>query len=260
MKKYYFILLLIILMVIQVFIFSNNARTIHIIVALADNEHQGIVPVPSALGNGDDPSRNLYWGALYGVKTRFSDNKDWKLIESQKKINDVILSRLIFKHKKENIYLICDAYRGSEIKQAILDFLDYAAGKEIKNITLGIAMNEKIVAGGGAELIIYAGHNGLMDFNISKCPVLNKKNNKAVVILCCWSKEFFKENIEKAGAFPLLWTTERIAPEAYTIEAVTKAWIERKTNDDIQLEAVKAYSRFQKCTLDAAKKLLVTGF
>ena len=40
-------------------------------VALADNDHQGIVPVPRQLGDGDDPANNLYWGARYGVKTYF---------------------------------------------------------------------------------------------------------------------------------------------------------------------------------------------
>jgi len=39
----------------------------HVVVALCDNVHQGIVPVPRALGNGQDPSSNLYWGARYGV-------------------------------------------------------------------------------------------------------------------------------------------------------------------------------------------------
>jgi hypothetical protein len=39
------------------------ARLVHVFVALADNAHQGIVPLPKALGNGDDPGRNPYWGA-----------------------------------------------------------------------------------------------------------------------------------------------------------------------------------------------------
>ncbi len=46
-------------------------RTVHVFVALADNQHQGIVPVPARLGNGDDPEHNLYWGSAYGVKTFF---------------------------------------------------------------------------------------------------------------------------------------------------------------------------------------------
>ena len=43
---------------------------VHVVVALCDNEHQGIVPVPATLGNGQDPRNNLYWGALYGVRTQ----------------------------------------------------------------------------------------------------------------------------------------------------------------------------------------------
>jgi hypothetical protein len=37
--------------------------TIRVFVALADNAAQGILPVPAAIGNGDDAQRNLYWGA-----------------------------------------------------------------------------------------------------------------------------------------------------------------------------------------------------
>ena len=50
-------------------------RTVHVFVALADNQNQGIVPVPAALGNGRDPQRNLYWGAAYGLKTFFKASK-----------------------------------------------------------------------------------------------------------------------------------------------------------------------------------------
>jgi hypothetical protein len=46
-------------------------RVVHAFVALCDNKHQGIVPVPAILGNDDDPKNNLYWGAMYGVKTFF---------------------------------------------------------------------------------------------------------------------------------------------------------------------------------------------
>lgn len=41
-------------------------KTIGVFVALADNASQGIVPVPAAIGNGDDPERNLYWGTAGG--------------------------------------------------------------------------------------------------------------------------------------------------------------------------------------------------
>src|SRR3712207_6590162 len=50
----------------------NPGKVIHVLVALCDNENQGIVPVPAFLGNGEDAPRNLYWGAAFGIKTFFS--------------------------------------------------------------------------------------------------------------------------------------------------------------------------------------------
>jgi hypothetical protein len=34
-------------------------RVVHVIVSLADNRYQRIVPVPAAIGNGDDAGRDL---------------------------------------------------------------------------------------------------------------------------------------------------------------------------------------------------------
>jgi hypothetical protein len=57
---------------------TNSAKVIHVLVALCDNENQGIVPVPAFLGNGEDTARNLYWGAAYGVKTYFGKSANWQ--------------------------------------------------------------------------------------------------------------------------------------------------------------------------------------
>jgi hypothetical protein len=35
-------------------------KTIGVFVALADNKHQGIARVPAAIGDGEEPERNLY--------------------------------------------------------------------------------------------------------------------------------------------------------------------------------------------------------
>jgi hypothetical protein len=56
----------------------------HVFVALADNAHQGIVPVPAVLGNGDDPERNLYWGAAFGVRTFFKKSAEWKEVAHER--------------------------------------------------------------------------------------------------------------------------------------------------------------------------------
>src|ERR1700741_56402 len=36
--------------------------TIHVFVAMVDNEHQDVQPVPAKIGNGEDLENNLYWG------------------------------------------------------------------------------------------------------------------------------------------------------------------------------------------------------
>jgi hypothetical protein len=59
---------------------NGPTRTVHVFVALADNQNQGIVPVPARLGNGLDPDNNLYWGAAAGVKTFFTRSPDWRVI------------------------------------------------------------------------------------------------------------------------------------------------------------------------------------
>src|SRR5947207_15427790 len=100
----------------------NDVDVIHVFVALCDNEHQGIVPVAPSLGDGDDPARNLYWGAAFGVKTFFAKSRDWQLVATISNPRAAILERLVFKHSRKDAYLVADAYRGREIKQAITDF------------------------------------------------------------------------------------------------------------------------------------------
>jgi hypothetical protein len=75
---------------------QNPGRVIHVLVALCDNVNQGIVPVPAHLGNGEDPIRNLYWGAAYGVRTYFSKSPYWQKIAEIDTPRDIILQRLVF--------------------------------------------------------------------------------------------------------------------------------------------------------------------
>src|SRR5689334_5354147 len=77
----------------------NSVPVIHVFVALADNVNQGIVPVSATLGNGDNATTNLYWGAAFGVRTFFTKNKDWELISVTSSPSATIIERCIFKHR-----------------------------------------------------------------------------------------------------------------------------------------------------------------
>jgi len=70
---------------------------VHVFVALADSEHQGIVPVPARFVNGLDPEHNLYWGAAAGAKTFFARSSEWALLSCGQKSKTAVLERCIFK-------------------------------------------------------------------------------------------------------------------------------------------------------------------
>jgi integrase len=142
---------------------------VDVFVALADNAHQGIVPVPAALGNGDEPQRNLYWGAAFGVKTFFRKSAQWKQVAHSSASPAAVLERTVFQHVSGNAYLVADAYRGIQIKQAIADFFESAAGIHTQPaIQAKQADGKEIQLSPSADLTVYVGHDGLMDFALDK--------------------------------------------------------------------------------------------
>jgi len=243
---------------------KNSATVIHVFVALCDNVNQGIVPVAPALGNGDDPQRNLYWGAAFGVKTFFARSRDWQLVESRtpgSKSPTVVLERSIFKHRTRNAFLVAEAYRGLYIKQATQDFLAAAAGTPEESIE--VAVNGKwlpIYPGGSADLIAYVGHDGVMDFQLASVPVKRDEEQREAIILACASKNYFAAPLKATGAKPLVWTTNLMAPEAYILAAAIDGWLNHEGDEQIRMRAAKAYSQYQHLSLQSAGRLFATGW
>lgn len=66
-----------------------------------------------------------------------------------------------------------------------------------------------------------------------KTPVDSIKKRE-IIILACYSKHFFGPHLSPTGASPLLWTSG--------------------------LMALEAYSQYQRCSVKAAKNLLVEGW
>lgn len=239
----------------------NPMPVIHVYVALCDNVNQGIVPVSASLGNGDNPATNLYWGAAFGVKAFFSKSSDWQLVAEIPGPSPAILDRCIFKHKKHEIFLIADAYRGKEIAQATWDFLEAASGGpgnviEVKQEN----KTTRIDSAGSAELLVYIGHDGLMDFTLKSTPTARDERRRRAIILACASKQYFSKILERTGATPLLWTTNLMAPEAYILSAALDGWISRESDEQIRMRAAQAYNKYQHCGLKAANNLFSTGW
>jgi len=236
---------------------KNEVKTIHVFTALCDNRYQGIVPVPKAIGNGQNPNTNLYWGCGYGFRTFFKNSKEWKLLETRKD-SVVILERLVFKHVTKNYYLIADAYDGQYIKQCTKDFLNSSCGNQKDTLQLN---GKTLGIGGNASLLAYVGHDGLMDFQLSETYSNADNKKRDVIILACYSKHFFSPHLKAANINPLLWTTNLMCPEAYTLhDALVEYVVNGGSNETVRDKAAAAYAQYQKCSLKAAKGLLVTGW
>lgn len=240
----------------QITCHDTAIKTIHVFVALCDNQYQGIVKVPDRIGNGQDPENNLYWGNKYGVKQFFKKSNEWEFVKSIK-VDTLILERVIFKHNKSNYYLIADAYNGKYIKECTEHFLYGASGlvKDTLHTMQGI-----IGIAGNAALLGYVGHNGLMEFGLE--DKFNNHDNKKrpCIILACASKPYFSPFLERAKAYPLLWTTSLMCPEAYTLHDAISGFIYNASEEQINRNAANAYAKYQKCSFEFASDLLVSGW
>jgi hypothetical protein len=215
---------------------------IYVVVSLVDNVSQGIVPVPAKIGNGDDPRNNLYWGAAYGVKTFLSKADGWRQLGCEKDISDTILERCQFAWK-DKLTVTADAYRGSRIDQAMLDFMQQAATPP--NATK-------------REMVVFIGHDGLMDTQnqpIIKSFPKHAGHDKQAVVLACLSDEFFSEHLHAAGSKPVVTTFSFMAPEAYVLEAVARGFANQASEAELRNSAGLAYAKYQRISAKAGKSV-----
>jgi len=258
----------------------RDYKVVHVFVALADNQNQGIVKVTPALGNGQDPGGNLYWGAMYGVKTFFSRSPHWRALRTERSADagDPVLERAVLKSAgAPPVYVIAEAYDGAQMKAALTDFLDAAAGTSAVGFRVPDPAGAFFLhAGGQADMVCFVGHNGLMDIqldwqprgrepNVSHAVALASEGQpgfvaplippRVAVVLACKSQPYFTEPLRKAHCLPLLTTTGLMAPEAYTLDAIIRSWAAGDSQDTILSKAAEAYAKYQKCPLPAARKL-----
>jgi hypothetical protein len=209
-------------------------KSIGVFVALADNAHQGIVPVPAAIGNGDDPERNLYWGTADGLRGIFDKSKEWRLAEKSDRPADAdILRARTYRHVASGAVLHARAYRGAAIERCIRDF-------------------ESAIQTNAFDLVVFIGHNGLMDFELP-VPARTARPTHAAdcVVLCCKSEAYFKSRIESAGGRPVLLTTQLMYPGAFILHAVADGWLKGATLADLRARAGAAYATNQKLSIKA---------
>jgi hypothetical protein len=215
-----------------------RSADIRVFVALADNKTQGIVPVPAKIGNGDDSAHNLYWGCDEALPPVFRASADWKFNGREPGAKPAIIERVRFAHKSGRWQLIADAYRGSAIRECTVDFFQALTGDE---------PTEHL------PLVAYIGHDGLMDFALPENAVLQRGPGRQAIVLCCLSERFFGPHLEKAGARPLLATTQLMYPGGFILRDVLAGWTRGETPAQLHDRAAAAYARNQGISVKAAR-------
>lgn len=216
--------------------FTCNAlsapKRVHVFVALADNEHQGIAKVPAKIGNGDDAGSNLYWGTTDGFKSVFGRSKAWKLETTENNPTAEILERRSYSHTSEDCVLVAEAWRGRNIHQCLEAFFACLRGRQ-------------------SDLTAFIGHNGLMDGPVAVSP-LETTNTTDAIILCCLSARWFKPHLEALKVSPVLTTEQFMYPGSFLLRDALEVWLRGGSRSDIRLAAARAYATNQKISVKAA--------
>jgi len=235
----------------------------HVIVALCDNLHQGIVKAPKGIGNGQDPRANLYWGAGYGVRSYFSRQAGYSLRQhtySGQVLDKIVLAKeLPGSGHQVKLVVVAEAWDGSAIAPAISRFLRLAAGYDAESIASPVAGQAAIAAGGDAAIIAFVGHNGLMDFAAPCCPEARRgAAPRSSIILACASQQYFSDLLRAGGSHALLLTTGLMAPEAYSLEEALRTFAVGGSPMDARRAAAAVYDRVQHCGLAGAMHLFAS--
>ena len=172
------------------------------------------------------PQTDLYWGMKYGIKTYFIQDHDWE-IQSTTIPDNIIQEQILFYNKSLNLYVDAMAYNTFQIKKTITEFIEYAYQADEE------------------ELVIYVGHDGLMDFDIDIIP---QKNRCDAMVFSCVSQNYFSPYLDM-----ILSTYTFMAPEAYGVMAAIESWVKKESEENIRKNTAVAYAKYQKISVRSAE-------
>jgi hypothetical protein len=246
-------------------------------VALCDNASQGIVPVPAAIGDGDRPDTNLYWGARYGLRTVFDRSPGWVRESRLTAEQGDILEVVEYRRRAEpagawkragvsqpfDVRLRALAWRGRAIAEAIKAFAKAALGPAEGTLALGDG--RRVPLPHPARVAGFVGHNGLMELPPPVWPFKALRaagepgRHAGVFVLACRSRPYFAGELLGPRVHNLAMTNALMAPEAYLAEALLAAFLEGEDPPGLEKACGAAYAKYQKVPEAAARRIFSCG-
>jgi len=192
------------------------------------------------LGNPASLEGNLYWGAMYGAERFLSKAKGFSVVTRTDApdaarpwlLRTVELTRAAAADERP-LRVTLHAYDGTQIDHALREFLAK-------------------VASGNADLVVWAGHDRLMDV---RAPAVTRNDHAAPsAVLACSSQQYFGPVLNGMGSPVVALTRTFMAPEAYLLEALAGSvarWGVRNPKA-VRTSLVEAYARYQHISPKAA--------
>ncbi|WP_342376180.1 hypothetical protein NVS55_33625 [Myxococcus stipitatus] len=215
---------------------------VEVFVPLCDNAL--IVCGRQAAGDPRALDSNLYWGARYGAERFLSRAPGFVVKRRQDSpagasvLRELVLERTAAPGER-TVRLVLRAYAGDRIDAALEDFLRAASGAS------------------QADLVVWAGHDRLMDVPPPQVQPPPAATPRPVVVLACMSERYFGPVLQRLGARPVALTRTLMAPEAYLLEALASTVAKHGPTHAPALRTalVDAYARYQRIPPRAASSV-----
>ncbi|MBN1342044.1 MAG: hypothetical protein JXQ73_05150 [Phycisphaerae bacterium] len=253
-------------------IYRDRLVTITVHVALCDSRKSEVAN--PALGRGNSPFDNLYWGARYGVEGFFQRQSEWKVIHADSgAAARYVLRRVIFTRRVEptsewrqrgvtepfDICMLAIAWSGPAAADAMRATLSDALGLEPPRvIPVG---GRRIRFGSDGNFVGYVGYNAVRD-DPSVLPdpaeLLPGAGPQGVFFISPASAESVGAALLRLGIYPILLTTDRsVVPEAYILYGITEALALGQIERGFSEQAAAQYAHFRRIDPEAARKLFL---
>ena len=230
--------------------------TVTVHVALADRSFSSVAP---RFGDGDDPTTNLCWGALYGVETHLANAGGWRRAHTDDGDGAEIIRRVVFHRPAEpteawlsrgvtasfDVYVLANAWPSSAIVAAMEQPLRDAMTDTETVLTVD---GNDIAFGAASAVVGYFGYNRMLDEYWDPFAGLTPGDHPfqaGVFYLCSRSAVVLHQPVVDRGLYSVLFVREPIVPEAYLLDGMLKAIVRGELADGVLTGTAEEYARFQ---------------
>ena len=222
--------------------------------------------------DGKPPESNYHWGSKYGIYSMFDragndphirqnyTHHQWTKIKFQKQANDPVRLAVFENEIQPNdfwkakgvyspfkIYVAFMAY--TDLQDAGSDLVQNLEKSQAPIFTLDNGIKLDL---GGAVAAGYNGHNYYYDISrrmrsLGMVPKVKKMpaETKGVFVICCHSKNEYRQDFVDENLYALAFTTSRMAPEGYNLLALFDGIAQGLDGGQLKDKMDKGYRLFQ---------------